>query len=329
MNPSHDILNERFLETRVNETRVNPEQKHSHLLPAFLAYLKNEKQYSSHTVSAYQRDIKQYEQWLAKEEGEKGITLLASQFFHVQQFITYLHRQDLGPRSLKRKLSSLRSFFNYLLKHQKIKLNPAVDIQTPKVPRNLPETLDIELLNKLLDIPTDTLIGIRDKAMLELFYSSGLRLAELVSLNQENLNTSDSTLRVIGKGNKTRVVPIGTHAMHAIKAWLEIRNEQADINESAIFVSNRGTRISPRTVQSRINYWQKQLGIEQHIHPHKLRHSFASHMLESSGDLRAVQELLGHADISTTQIYTHLDYQHLAKVYDKAHPRAKKKQKPE
>ncbi len=294
-------------------------------LPAFLAYLENEKQYSLHTIDAYQRDIKQYEQWLAKEE---KIPLLASQFFHVQKFVAYLHRQSLGARSLKRKLSSLRSFFNYLLKHQKIKLNPALDIQTPKVPRSLPETLDIELLNKLLDIPTDTSIGVRDKAMLELFYSSGLRLAELVSLNEESISVSNRTVRVSGKGNKTRIVPIGTQAMQALAKWLEIRDEQADINESAIFVSNRGGRINPRSVQARINYWQKQQGIEQHIHPHKLRHSFASHMLESSGDLRAVQELLGHADISTTQIYTHLDYQHLAKVYDKAHPRAKKQKKP-
>ena len=161
--------------------------------------------------------------------------------------------------------------------------------------------------------------------MLELFYSSGLRLSELVSLDLDSINQSDNTVRVTGKGNKTRIIPVGTQAMQALDAWLVVRESQASHKEIAFFVSNRGSRINQRTVQLRINHWQKELGIEQHIHPHKLRHSFASHILESSGDLRAVQELLGHADISTTQIYTHLDYQHLARVYDKAHPRARKK----
>ncbi|MEE9352549.1 MAG: tyrosine recombinase XerC [Thiotrichaceae bacterium] len=310
MNPSLGTL-----KSKQNSAPLSP------LLSVFLSYLENEKQYSPHTLNAYQRDIQQYEQWL---QHEVSLALEASQFDHVQQFITQ-QRQSLKPRSLKRKLSSLRSFFSYLLKHKKIKVNPALDIQTPKTPKSLPKTLDIELLDKLLNIPTHAAIEIRDKAIMELFYSSGLRLAELVSLNQESLSLNEGTLRVTGKGNKTRIVPVGSQAISALKKWLSVRNDQADISESALFVSNRGTRINPRSVQSRINHWQKKLGIEQHIHPHKLRHSFASHILESSGDLRAVQELLGHADISTTQIYTHLDYQHLAKVYDKAHPRARKK----
>ncbi len=292
-------------------------------LITFLAFLQNEKLYSTHTLDAYQRDIQQFNQWL--ELNEEGLTLSAIRFFHIQQFVAQLHRQELGARSIKRKLSSLRSFFNYLLKDKTVITNPALDIQTPKAQRSLPKTLDIELLEKLLTIPTNTLIGKRDKAILELFYSSGLRLSELVSLNIDSLNLHENMLRVVGKGNKTRVVPIGEKALQALQIWLNVRNEQAETNETAVFVSNRGTRINPRTVQQRISHWQKTLGIEQHIHPHKLRHSFASHILESSGDLRAVQELLGHADISTTQIYTHLDYQHLAKVYDKAHPRARKK----
>jgi len=299
------------------------------LLTAFLAYLQNERQYSAHTLNAYQRDIKQFNLWLGFNEFDElnkiDLAIDAIKFFHIQQFVAQLHRQGLGARSIKRKLSSLRSYFNYLLKNGTIKTNPALDIQTPKAQKNLPKTLDIELLDKLLEIPTNTIIGKRDKAILELFYSSGLRLSELVSLNIESINLQDKTLRVIGKGNKTRIIPIGKKALQALQSWLGVRNEQADGSEIAVFVSNRGTRINPRTVQQRINHWQKTLGIEQHIHPHKLRHSFASHILESSGDLRAVQELLGHADISTTQIYTHLDYQHLAKVYDKAHPRARKK----
>ena len=298
-------------------------------LTAFLAYLQNERHYSTHTLDAYQRDIKQFNVWLEHSEfnapNKKDLTIDAIKFFHIQQFVAQLHRKDLGARSIKRKLSSLRSYFNYLLKNQVIKANPALDIQTPKAQKNLPKTLDIELVDKLLEIPTNTLIGKRDKAILELFYSSGLRLSELVSLNTESIILHDKTVRVIGKGKKTRIVPVGEKAIQALQNWLAVRSEQADSDEVAVFVSNRGTRINPRTVQQRINHWQKILGIEQHIHPHKLRHSFASHILESSGDLRAVQELLGHADISTTQIYTHLDYQHLAKVYDKAHPRARKK----
>ena len=294
------------------------------LLEGFLEYLENIKQYSSHTLSAYQRDIQQYNHWLGTEDGEE---LGNSQFFHIQRYITHLHRQGMSSRTLKRKLSSLRSFFNFLLKNHHIKANPALDIHTPKMPGSLPETLDIELMNTLMNIPLDTTIGIRDKAILELFYSSGLRLGELVSLDVQNVNLSDATLRVTGKGKKTRVIPIGYEAVEALKHWLEKRVDIADNSEVAIFLSNRGSRITPRAVQLRVNHWQRELGIEQHIHPHKLRHSFASHVLESSGDLRAVQELLGHADISTTQIYTHLDYQHLAKVYDKSHPRARKKKK--
>ena len=206
-----------------------------------------------------------------------------------------------------------------------LKNNPAVDIRAPKSARTLPKTLDADTLTQLLEIDSNDILAVRDKTMMELFYSSGLRLSELVNLDLENIDLQESSLRATGKGNKTRILPIGRKAIDALKAWLHRRGEVANTETRALFVSKRGTRISVRSVQQRLDYWRKKQGLEQHIHPHKLRHSFASHILESSGDLRAVQELLGHADISTTQIYTHLDFQHLAKVYDNAHPRARKK----
>ncbi len=292
-------------------------------LALFLAYLTHEKRYSSHTIEAYRRDIGQFDQWL-KQQGTTKLSLTTVEPCHVQQYMAQLHRQNLGASSLKRKLSSLSSFFNYLMRQRKISVNPALDVYTPKAVRKLPGTLDIERVEQLLDIPVITPVEKRDKAILELFYSSGLRLSELVSLDKIHLDLSEGLLQVKGKGDKERRVPIGSLAVVALQQWLAVRDELAHSNEQALFVSNRGTRISPRNVQQRVNYWQRQKGLEQHIHPHKLRHSFASHLLESSGDLRAVQELLGHADISTTQVYTHLDYQHLAKIYDKAHPRARK-----
>lgn len=317
-------------------------------ISVFLSYLANEKRYSPHTLAAYRRDILQFAKWLSSaaeeagmKESEKGaekegqeedrkatthaITLLDAQPYHVQGFIAALHRQQLSSSSLKRKLSSLRTFYNYLHKQHQLVSNPAVDIHTPKTPRKLPAPLAAEQLAQLLDITAHSAVDKRDKAMLELFYSSGLRLAELVSLDLQDIDLHSGLLQVTGKGNKQRHLPIGTLAVAAIRQWLEVRSDMADADEMALFVSNRGSRISQRNVQKRIQFWQQKKSLEQHVHPHLLRHSFASHLLESSGDLRAVQELLGHADISTTQVYTHLDYQHLATVYDKAHPRARKK----
>lgn len=288
-------------------------------LTHFIAYLNNEKRYSAHTVSAYQRDILQYIQWLNEQH---QCHFNESRPTHIRQYTAYQHRQGLNGKSLQRKLSSLRSYFNYLLKHDIILNNPALDISPPKSPSKLPDALNFELIERLLKLPEDSPIALRDKAIMELFYSSGLRLSELASLNNDDL-LSDNTVQVLGKGNKNRKVPVGAKAKAALKKWLAIRS--APITEVALFTSNRGTRLSTRSIQQRLIHWQKKLGIEQHITPHKFRHSFASHLLESSGDLRAVQELLGHADISTTQIYTHLDFQHLAKVYDKTHPRATKK----
>ena len=291
-------------------------------LEQFADYLEYEKNYSKHTISGYKRDLSQFQAWLI-EKGCKDI--ISADSLHVRNWVAGLHRQGTGGKSLQRKLSSLRSFYQYLVRKQLLKNNPAIDVRAPKSARSLPETLDVDALSQLLNIPGDTVLAIRDRAIMELFYSSGLRLSELVSLDLSSIDLKENFLRAVGKGNKTRLLPIGAKAVKALKCWLERRVEMAKLDENALFVSNRGTRLSHRSVQQRLDYWRKKQGLEQHIHPHKLRHSFASHILESSGDLRAVQELLGHADISTTQIYTHLDFQHLAKVYDKAHPRSRKK----
>lgn len=291
-------------------------------LQQFEDYLQHEKRYSKHTLSAYKRDLAQFSQWL----DEKRIdNIVNADSLNIRHWVASLHRQGIGGKTLQRKLSSLRSFYQFLIRKQLLKNNPAVDIRAPKTARTLPKTLDADTLTQLLEIDSDDILAVRDKAMMELFYSSGLRLSELADLDLIDINLQESSLRAVGKGNKARILPIGRKAIEAMKKWIHRRAELADMNEQAVFVSKRGTRISVRSIQQRLDYWRKKQGLEQHIHPHKLRHSFASHILESSGDLRAVQELLGHADISTTQIYTHLDFQHLAKVYDKAHPRARKK----
>ncbi len=294
-------------------------------LKQFEDYLQHEKRYSVHTLSGYKCDLTQFSQWLV-EKDIAGITnIVEADSLSIRNWIATLHRQGIGGKTLQRKLSSLRSFYQFLIRKRLLKNNPAVDIHAPKSARTLPKTLDADTLTQLLEIKDDDILAVRDHAIMELFYSSGLRLSELVNLDTESIDLQEKSLRAIGKGNKTRILPIGSKAAEALITWLKRRVEMAELEEHALFVSNRGTRISTRSVQQRLDHWRKKQGLEQHIHPHKLRHSFASHILESSGDLRAVQELLGHADISTTQIYTHLDFQHLAKVYDKAHPRARKK----
>ncbi len=291
-------------------------------LQQFEDYLQHEKRYSEHTLSGYKTDLAQFSEWLATKGDED---IVEADSLSIRNWIAGLHRQGIGGKTLQRKLSSLRSFYQFLVRRHLLKNNPAVDIRAPKSARTLPKTLDADTLTQLLEIKSDDILAVRDKAMMELFYSSGLRLSELVDLDLMSIDLQESSLRAIGKGNKTRILPIGRKAVEALNAWVHRRVEMASVDEQAVFVSKRGTRISVRSVQQRLDYWRKKQGLEQHIHPHKLRHSFASHILESSGDLRAVQELLGHADISTTQIYTHLDFQHLAKVYDNAHPRARKK----
>ena len=243
----------------------------------------------------------------------------------MRTYASQIFIDGLGARSIQRKLSAIRSFMNYLVRENLLRTNPADGIKTPKAPKKLPGVLDVDQINQLLNIKETDPISLRDKAIMELLYSSGLRLAELVALNPIDLNIQDRSLTVIGKGNKKRMLPIGSKAIDAIKAWIQIRSQIAAPDEEALFVGNRGNRLSRRSIQSRINHWSKKNGLTQDVYPHLLRHSFATHLLEASGDLRAVQELLGHKDISTTQVYTHLDFQHLAETYDKAHPRSGKK----
>lgn len=293
-------------------------------IKSFLNYLRHEKQSSSHTLDNYSRDLRQFQQWL--EENQLADWEDIKQH-NVRQYIASRHRQGIAAKSLQRHLSSIRSFYQYLLRENLADNNPAQGIRAPKVKRKLPSTMNVDEVTQLLRPGSDDILDIRDLAMMELFYSSGLRLSELVSINLQELPAENDMLEVTGKGNKTRIVPIGQMARQAIKHWLDRRKEIAAQQEPALFVSKRGNRISRRTVEQRLSRQAVLHSSNQHLHPHMLRHSFASHLLESSGDLRAVQELLGHANISTTQIYTHLDFQHLAQVYDQAHPRAKRKKK--
>jgi integrase/recombinase XerC len=288
----------------------------------FLDYLKNERGLSPRTLQAYRRDLEQLQEFLAAEEIDRPEQVTQH---HVRAFIARRHRQGLSGKSLQRLLSAIRSMFRWMLREGIAEHNPATPVRAPKSPRHLPATLDADTIGQLLDIPCDTPLAIRDKAIMELFYSSGLRLSELATLHWDQVDLASGMVTVTGKGNRSRMVPVGRIAAKALLEWRKVRAQIAPLEEPHVFVSQRGNPIATRTIQARIRYWAKRQGMPQSIYPHLLRHSFASHMLESSGDLRAVQELLGHADISTTQIYTHLDFQHLASVYDKAHPRAKKK----
>ncbi|MCC7247324.1 MAG: tyrosine recombinase XerC, partial [Lysobacter sp.] len=244
---------------------------------------------------------------------------------HIEQlraFVASEHRRGLSPKSLQRRLSACRSFYRWLLKHGRIAASPAAGLRAPKAPRKLPQVLDVDEAVQLVELPTDTPLGVRDRAILELFYSSGLRLSELCALRWRDLDFAEGLVTVLGKGSKQRTVPVGSHARNALQTWREASQGR---NEAPVFPGRGGGPITPRAVQIRLRQLAQRQGLFKRVHPHLLRHSFASHVLESSGDLRGVQELLGHADIATTQIYTHLDYQHLAKVYDGAHPRAKRK----
>ena len=294
----------------------------------FLQHLKTERRLSPHTLTNYQRDLRGVVSYCDFAEVADWSALDAK---HVRTFLAARHRQGIGGRSLARALSTLRSFLRFLIREGELKKNVAQGVQAPKAPRKLPEPLDVDEMTQLLSATggangrVDDPLIVRDNAMLELMYSAGLRLAELVSLDLGQIDLSDGSVEVLGKGNKTRVVPVGRYAREAVNAWQRLRGNLANEGENALFVGQRGARISPRAVQQRFRQRGIQQGITSRVHPHKLRHAFASHLLESSGDLRAVQELLGHADIATTQIYTHLDFQHLSEVYDKAHPRARKR----
>ncbi len=288
----------------------------------FFTQMEIEKRVSIHTLTNYQRDLCHLTDFCKKQKIEHWSELQSND---IRQHVANRHRQGLSSTSLQRELSAMRGFYNYLLKNNLVTLNPAQYVKAPKSIRKLPKTLDVDQVGGLLDAGTDSVLEVRDLAMFELFYSSGLRLSELVDLNLSDLDLSDKSLRVqAGKGGKSRILPIGTKAILAIQQWLQHRVARNEL-ELAVFLSKNGDRLCQRSVQYRLKQWCIKKGISQHVHPHALRHSFASHLLQSSQDLRAVQELLGHSNISSTQIYTHLDFEHLANVYDNAHPRAKKK----
>ncbi len=289
------------------------------LLQDFLGHLANERRLSRNTILNYARDI------AALLELAAATSLAKLQIHHLRRFVAQLHARGLVGRSLARMLSAWRGFYRYLARDHGYSNNPCVGLRAPKAKKSLPHALSPDEAGRMMDIPEDDNLAIRDKAIYELFYSSGLRLAELTSLAPGDVNFSDATVRVTGKGAKTRVVPVGSHALGALKKWLAKRELLVKEGAAALFVNRNGTRLTARAIQYRMKEWALKLGLAADVHPHMLRHSFASHVLQSSGDLRAVQEMLGHASISTTQVYTHLDFQQLAKVYDAAHPRAKKK----
>ncbi|MCP4492790.1 MAG: tyrosine recombinase XerC [Gammaproteobacteria bacterium] len=292
-------------------------------LEVFIQMLRSEKYYSEHTTRSYRRDLLKFRHFL---HGQGTTDWLAVTYAQVSAYAAYRHRNGLKSTSIQRELSSIRSFYQHLIREKHVENNPAREVSAPKAGQSLPKTCDAEQIDQLLQAGnSDDALFIRDIAMFELVYSSGLRLAELVGINLPDIDLSEGQLIVVGKGNKTRQLPVGRKAIEAVRRWLKQRSSLLKTDNNALFLSKQGKRISKRNVQSRLNQLIRQQQLDQHLSPHTLRHSFATHLLESSGDLRAVQELLGHANISTTQVYTHLDFQHLAKVYDAAHPRARRK----
>jgi integrase/recombinase XerC len=302
----------------------------------FRRYMTTERRLSAHTDSNYARDLAALVKF-CDVHGLQDWSAVDSQ--HIRTFAAHSHAKGLAPRSIQRRLSAVRGFFEFLVRESlaeqraqrrpagpaDIKNNPANEVRAPKAQRRLPETLDADQMGRLLEIPAGDIFVTRDRAIMELLYSSGLRLAELVGLDVNRLDLADRTVRVLGKGDKERIVPVGTEATSALTQWLKERVSIAKPDETALFVGRSGERLGRRAVQTRVAYWARRQGVSMRVYPHLFRHSFASHLLESGGDLRGVQELLGHADIATTQIYTHLDFQHLARIYDKTHPRARKK----
>ena len=288
----------------------------------YLASLRHERRLSPHTASNYGRDLASLLDY-ARAQRITAWSALDAQ--HMRTFAAREHRRGLSPRSIQRRLSACRGLFRYLVREGELRNDPSGDVQAPKARKRLPTPIDADAMARLLEFRADDTLGVRDQAIMELLYSSGLRLAELLGLDLLDLDLRDRTVRVTGKGNKTRIVPVGKHAVAALQRWLTERATVAAIGETAVFVGRNGARLGPRIVQRRIARWARLQGLPEHVHPHRFRHSFASHLLESSQDLRAVQELLGHANISTTQVYTHLDFQHLARIYDASHPRARRK----
>jgi integrase/recombinase XerC len=288
----------------------------------FIAHLRTERRLSTHTSSNYARDLDALAAFCRQQKIDTWRTLDSQ---HVRVFAARQHARGLSPRSIQRQLSAIRTFLRYLIREGVLGSNAAADVQAPKAAKRLPHTLDADQMAQLLEGEVDEELDVRDKAMVELLYSSGLRLQELVSLDLMSIDLADRTVRVHGKGSKQRVVPVGRKAREALRKWLQARAGVAPADETAVFVGRNGHRLGPRAVQRRVERWARKRALGIKVHPHLFRHSFASHLLESSGDLRGVQELLGHANISTTQVYTHLDFQHLARIYDAAHPRARRK----
>ena len=308
----------------------------------FRRYMSSERRLSAHTDSSYARDLAALVKFCDRS-GLGDWSALDTQ--HVRTFAAHSHAAGLAPRSIQRRLSAVRSFYEFLLREgrnggpgassapaagrrgrsERVTRNPAHDVSAPRAARRLPQTLDADQMARLLQIPAGDGLSTRDRAIMELLYSSGLRLGELVGLDVTSLDLKDRMVQVLGKGRKARIVPVGRAAAEALRLWLKARAGMAKEHEAALFVGRSGARLGPRAVQARVAYWARRQGLGMHVHPHLFRHSFASHLLESSGQLRGVQELLGHADISTTQIYTHLDFQHLARIYDATHPRARRK----
>jgi len=290
----------------------------------FARHLEFERRLSLQTCKHYRRDIEALQSFC----DDAGVTAwkdLDAEHFRAWSATSF--RRGLSSRSIQRRLSAARTFFRYLLREKQVQRNPVQSVSAPKSRKRLPGNLDADRMARLLEIPGDGPLVDRDRAILELLYSSGLRLAELTDLDVGDVDISDAMVRVTGKGNKDRIVPVGRCALDAIRRWLKSRGAWAGTDETAMFVSNRGTRLSRRSVQARVEHWARRQGIDSRVYPHLFRHSFATHLLESSHDLRGVQELLGHANISTTQVYTHLDFQHLAQIYDRTHPRARKQAK--
>lgn len=288
------------------------------MIADYLAHLQVERRMSPHTLDGYRRDLDA----LAAFCGHAALDPVALGEADVRAFVASEHRRGLSPKSLQRRLSAVRGFYHWLLRHGRVAANPAAGIRAPKAARKLPQVLDPDEAKTLVEVDTAAPLGLRDRAMLELFYSSGLRLSELCALRWRDLQLDDGLVTVLGKGARQRIVPVGSHARNALREW---RVERGGDEDAPVFPGRGGGPIGARAVQVRLRQLVQRQGLFKRVHPHLLRHSFASHVLESSGDLRGVQELLGHADIATTQIYTHLDFQHLARVYDAAHPRAKRR----
>ena len=297
----------------------------------FRRYMNSERRLSAHTDSNYARDLTA----LVKFCDKQGLDAWnAVDHQHIRIFAAHSHAGGLSPRSIQRRLSAVRSFYEFLIRQNQagqddvrsgVSRNPAHDVRAPKAAKRLPETLDPDQMARLLEVPAGNSFVLRDRAIMELFYSSGLRLAELVGVDVERLDLKAGMVRVLGKGNKEREVPVGSVAVKVLTQWLRERAALAKPEEKALFVGRGGKRLGPRAIQTRVAYWARRQGLSMHVYPHLFRHSFATHLLESSRELRGVQELLGHADISTTQVYTHLDFQHLARIYEASHPRARKK----